>query len=31
MKMNAVFYDNDFNAHEIKNIILSDKDANTSV
>lgn len=31
MKMNAVFYDADFNAHEIKDIILSDKDALTQV
>lgn len=31
MKMNAVFYDNDFKAHEIKDIILSDKDALTQV
>jgi hypothetical protein len=29
MKMNAVFYDADFKAHEIKDIILSDKDALT--
>jgi len=31
MKMNAVFYDADFKAHEIKDIILSDKDALTQV
>jgi aminopeptidase N len=29
MKMNAVFYDADFQAHEMKDIILSDKDALT--
>lgn len=29
MKMNAVLYDFDFQAHEIKDIILSDKDALT--
>jgi hypothetical protein len=27
MKLNAVFYDADFKTHEIKDIILSDKDA----
>jgi hypothetical protein len=31
MKMNAVFYDADFKTHEIKDIILSDKDALTQV
>jgi hypothetical protein len=31
MKMNAVFYDADFAAHEIKDIILSDKEAITQV
>jgi aminopeptidase N len=31
MKLNAVFYDSDFKAHESKNIILSDKDAITNV
>jgi aminopeptidase N len=31
MKMNAVFYDADFKTHEIKDIILGDKDPITQV
>ena len=30
-KLNAAFYDNNFKAHEIKNIILSDKDSLNNV